>query len=137
MTIANPLAALAGYLREDSSLEAILAERIFAQTLPGSEADAMPRPAAVLRSAGGPGSPRHAPLLYVRLDAVSYGRTFLEADSVGWTLWSALNAVNRVTTGGTILHGLVSTGGPVAVRDPDTEWPQVVSSWTLMAAEEA
>jgi len=134
-TIANPLAALAGYLRAIPELQAACGARVFAQALPGQEAPQMPRTAVVLRSSGGPGTPRNLPLLYVRLDAVSYGRTYLEADNLGWVVHAALNGLDRVETGGTLLHALVSAGGPISVRDPDTEWPQVVSTWTLMAAE--
>lgn len=136
--IADPLAALIGWLRARPALSAApLSGRIFAGALPPAEVPNMPRMAVVVRAAGGPESPRHLPIVVMRLDVMAYGRTHHEAAAAQWPVFDELRRLVRVTTGGTLLHAANPAGGPISGRDPDTEWPQLVTSWLLTAAEEA
>lgn len=131
--VADPLSALVAHLR--TALAASTSGRVFGEQLPGSETSSMPRAGVLLRSAGGPGAARHAPLLRIRVDVHAYGATPYSAMLVHWAAYAALRDVNRLLVGSTLLHACEPESGPIAQTDAETEWPEVVSSWLVTAAE--
>lgn len=131
--VADPVAALVAHLR--TALAVATGGRVFAGTLPGSEASSMPRSGVLLRAAGGPAAPAHAPLVVMRVDVHAYGATPYAAMMVHWAAYAALRDLSRLTIAGTLIHSCMPETGPFSQRDPDTEWPEVVSSWRVTAAE--
>lgn len=134
--VADPLAALRVALLADPTLALVVGERVHVEVLPGAEAEAMPRAGVLLRHAGGPGAPRHADLLQLRVDTHSYGPTPYTAQEVHWLVHQALRGIERRHVGGTLLHSVLAEAGPRSQRDPATEWPEVVGTWALLAAQE-
>jgi hypothetical protein len=133
--IVPPLEALAAALQADAELSAAIGQRVYVARVPG-EPDPDPGPGVLLRHAGGPGAPRHAPLLAVRVDVHAYGPTPYAANLVHYAVHAALRRIERQTIAGTLLHSVLAEGGPVDLVDPVTQWPEVVSTWALLAAEE-
>jgi hypothetical protein len=131
--VVDPMSALVAHLR--TGLTVAAGGRVFAEQLPGSETSAMPRSGVLLRHAGGPGAPAHAQLVLLRIDAHCYGATPYAAMLVHWELFSLLRDLQRVVVGGTLLHSATPETGPISQIDSETEWPEVVSSWLVTAAE--
>jgi hypothetical protein len=134
--IASPLSALRLALLEDPDVAELLGDRVYVERLPGAEAEAMPRAGVVLRHAGGAGAPAHARLVLLRVDVHAFGPTTYTAETAHWTVHAALRRLERRTVGGTLLHAVLPTSGARAQTDPTTEWPELVSTWALTAAEE-
>lgn len=132
-TVADPIAALVEHLR--TALAVAAGGRVFAGSLPRTEVASMPRAGVLLRAAGGPTQPAHAPLVIVRVDVHAYGATPYAAMTMHWAAFGALRDLTRLTIAGTLLHSCVPETGPFSQTDPDTEWPEVVSSWRVTAAE--
>lgn len=138
MSIVPPLEALRAALLADPLVAAVLGDRIYVGRVPGAPAagELPENPGALLRHAGGLGAPRHAALLAVRVDVHAYGPTPYSANLTHYTLHDALRRIERLTIAGTLVHSVLPEGGPVDLVDPTTEWPEVVSSWALLTAEE-
>lgn len=137
MTVSDPLAALVAYLASDSEVSALVGTRVFGQELPPGEAQQMPRPCVVVQAAGGFGERSDVPVQTLRVDARCYGRTLHEAMAVHLAVYGALKKrLRRSQQGDALLHSAIMEGGPRPLRDPDADWPFVLSSWQLIAADE-
>lgn len=136
MSVPDPTAALVAYLRADTALYALVGARVYGAELPASEASHMPRAAVVVRDAGGMGARSEAPVWTPRVDVWCYGATPLEAKAVHLAVHAALRVLHRQVHAGALLHAASPGSGPHADRDPDTRWPLVWSSWTVIAGEE-
>lgn len=137
MTVPDPLAALVAFVAGDAEVAALVGARVFGQELPAGEVQQMPRPCVVLQTAGGFGERGEAPVQRVRVDARCYGRTLHEAMQVHLAVYGALRKrLLRSQQGDALLHSAILEGGPSPLRDPDADWPFVLSSWQIIAADE-
>jgi len=134
------LAGLIEFLLADSALYALAEQRVFGAEVPASEAGKMPRQAVVARFAGGgasaPGASDWTEHCNFRVDFFCYGETPIKAEEVRRAVHTAIKNLARYVTGGDVLlHSATLSGGPIFLRDPDTDWPLVFESWLLYAAE--
>lgn len=141
--IVNVLAGLRAFLIADSATAALVAGRVFVYELPQAEASHMPRAAVVLYPGGGSIGLGHASTLRVgtqRVDVRSYGTTPSDAGAVSRAVHGAMKHMIRArgdisSSGDVLLHGASLVLAALYLRDPDTDWPFVLESWDLQAAE--
>jgi len=141
MPIPDPLVAVRSYLVANAGVSALAGTRVFVAELPSAEADSMPRGAVVLSAAGGaqsgPGARSHVEAGTTRIDVRCYGSSHVEASALHYAVLTALKAIGRTFVDGTLLHSCVVEGGPFSLREPDVDWPLVLSTYSLLAAEVA
>lgn len=129
------IAALITFLNADDDITALVNERIYAGELPRSETEYMPRKVVVLRYSGGIEDNSFVPVARPRVDITSYGESYHEAGKVDRAVYTALKAMDRQTTDTVLLHGVALSGGPIMLKDPQTNWPYQWRSATVTADE--
>lgn len=127
--IADPLAALVSWANGE------LDAPVYGDRLPGSQTGQTPTAGLVLRHAGGPARTGQLALVVMRLDAHAFASTPYNAAQVHWRWHEVANDLQRVVSGDVLLHSLTLESGPFTVTDPETEWPELASSWLLRASE--
>lgn len=134
--IPDPIDALVAFLRADPDVSGLIAARVFNTEV---EAASMPRKCAVVGYSGGPGAIGRAYQRYgdVRIDVRCYGETPKAARDVWRRVQPALKDLRRAVHLQCLLHWARQGGGPTSLRDPDTDWPFVWSSWQVLVAEVA
>lgn len=134
--MAEPIAALVAFLKDDPDSAALTAGRIYGGELPREQVPDMPRAAVVLRPAGG-GSIGRAYQDYGdrRIDVDCFGDSPKAAWGLHLAVHDALKHLRRAVHAGVLLHWARESAGGVLARDPDTDWPIAASSWQVLAAE--
>jgi hypothetical protein len=134
----DPVSAVMAYLAADSDIAALAGARVFGGELPETEATSMPRGAIVVRESGG-GFLGAEWQEYgdVRLDVITYGAIVDDASDLARAVRRRLKAMTRNVSETALLHWAKPDGGALPLRDPDTGWPYVVSSWQVLLAEVA
>jgi hypothetical protein len=136
MTVADPIEALAAFLKADAGVASIVGTRVFGGELPRAEISSMPRQAVVLLPAGG-GAQGLGFQEWgdQRVDVDCYGATPRD----GWLLYLAVNAALKQLShdefSSVMLMSATPSGRGIPARDPETDWPVTLSSWTLLAHE--
>lgn len=135
--IPDHIEALVTYLKLDADVTSVATARIFGGELPEGETPFMPRSAVVLLHAGGLGAIGSGVQRYgdVRVDVRTYGATPKLASDVWRAVHPALKNLLREVHAETLLHWAKPSGGPISLRDPDTHWPYVLSSWQVLRSE--
>jgi hypothetical protein len=132
----DPIAALVAWLKVDAALAALLDGRIFGGELPREQIASMPRPALVLRPAGGGLLGRaFQDFGDVRVDVECYGAVSRQAWEVNLAAYQALKHLSRVVSAGVLLHWAQPSSKGVLARDPSTDWPVCLASYQVLAAE--
>lgn len=134
MTTPDVYDALTDYLRQCHDVTDLASVRIFPRELPASEAVSMPRAAIVLVPSGGLGGNDTVSLMSPRVDITAYAATPKQAFLLYLAAFEALRALSRKTHAHALLSSAIQGGGPLQMRDADTAWPFVWSSWTLFAS---
>lgn len=135
--IPDSLGAIVNFLKADAGVASLVGTRVFGGELPRAETDSMPRAAIVVRPAGGLGTFGQAFQEYGdrRVDVRCYGTTPSAADAVYRHVHPALKQLSRVKQGSVLLHWARPAGGPLTLRDQDTDWPFTFCAWQVLAAE--
>jgi len=128
----DPLSAVITYLKTVTAVTNKTSTRIFGQELPGSQVASMPQQAAVLATTGGLGTVGFTNYRGVRLDVRAYGETPKQAMDVHIVLDDALTGsmVNK-DANDTRLYNAELEGGPLGLREPDTNFPFVQASYVI------
>lgn len=136
--VADPIGALVAVLKADADVAALVGTRVFGSDLPGDESDSMPRAAVVIKPAGGglldPGYQRWNDS---RVDLICYAETPKLGADLYRTAHPVLKQLSRSEWAGCLLHWARPAGGPITMRDIDTDWPFTFSSWQVLASEQA
>lgn len=93
--------------------------------------------AVVIQPAGGAPFARHLGIRRQRVDAFCYGPTQADAEDLERELYDVWRALSMQTQGTTVLHWIEPGGGSTYLRDPDTDWPVYITSWTIQSAQQA
>ena len=135
--VTDPLDAVIALLKADTELDNLTSGRIFAAELDGKLSKVMPTAAIVVSDGGGTGSYGNAFQRYgdSRYDLRCYGGSPKTAKLVYRTAYPLLKQLEREVHNGCLLHWAKKSGGPMSLRDPDTKWPFIFSSWQILAAE--
>lgn len=131
------ITALVSFLKANSEVNTISSGRIFGGELPEGEAINQPRAAIVLRASGGGAmlGRSYIELSDPRVDILCYGSTPYQADAVHRAMDPALKQMRRNVQGNCLLHWANRTTSPMNLRDPDAEWPMVLSVWQVLYSE--
>lgn len=137
--IEDILAALVAHLKAQSGIASLAGTRVFALELPEAETVSMPRHALVLAPSGGfsPGYTTTLALDAMRIDAFSYGPTPFEAMKLRRAVRAGMKGISRVKSGTALIHWALPAGGFADERDPQTRWPRVFESFSVMGSENA
>lgn len=132
--MANVIEAVRLYLAADAGVAGRVDTRVFGGELPRTENDSMPRAAVVVSRAGG-GLLGTTTTLYgdVRLDVDCYGADPVEADGLYEDVERALKSLGGALYDEVRLLWAKPSAGGVRGRDPDADWPMVISSWQVLA----
>ena len=133
--IQDHVTAVVEYLKADGDIVALVGTRVFGIELPETETDNMPRKAIVVKQSGGDGSRGYLEHSTPRMDVFCYGETPYQARTVRREVYDVLKQLIRTVTDSTLIHSISPEGGPLDLRDPDTQWPVVFESYQVFAAE--
>lgn len=133
---ADPIAAIVAFLKADDAVAALASSRVFGGELPTRETKNMPRAAVVVKPAGG-GLLGMVDQDYgdQRVDVDCYAQTAHDAWSLHLAVYAALKHMRRGVHAGTLLHWAKPSSRGTLARDPDTDWPDAISSWQVLAGE--
>jgi hypothetical protein len=136
--ITDPMAALIRFLKADADTAAMAGTKVYGGELPDAQVQGMGQACIVLRKTGGslmPISASYVEVSDVRVDAYAYGSTPLQADRLYRCLAGALKQMRSNNQGRTRLYWARPAGGPISLREQDTEWPLTLSTWQVMWSE--
>lgn len=145
MTIPDVLSAVRVVLRTDATVTGLVpAAQIYAGEMPQTESVVQPRAAVVLALAGGRADRGYMQIARRRMDVRCYGTTPFEAMKLANQVYESLKGLQRrrvvgvapVTTP-TLIHGINVEAGPTPLRDADGDWPMVLTTFEIVAAEVA
>ena len=132
----NPIIAIIDFLQADTTVGSVMATRVFGAELPPGEVSSMPRECAVIKASGGPGSDmNYMKTNRNRYELRAYGRTPLLAWDAHLAVHDALKQMVPNVINSTKLNNAIQVQGPMQLRDPDTNWPFVLSSYSISASE--
>lgn len=138
---ADVLAAVRWMLLDDNAISALVSDRIWGSDLDRTEIASMPRKNIVLSLGGrvpSAGDNSYIGVERLRIDVRCYGEDSYEARSV----WRHVDAYMRAIVPTTIdltdhsvrIWNAVASFGPVAMTDPDADWPSVSGAWGVVYA---
>jgi hypothetical protein len=146
---ADPTAATVALLAGRSSISTLAGTDIYGEELPGDAAfvDSMPKVAIAVQSAGGIGfgDASYLPIGGQRVDVDCYAPTLFEARRLARVAHEELKAVRREVVTyddengdpvSVLIHAFTVSSGFVALREPTTEWPRVIRTYTAIYAEQ-
>lgn len=128
--MSEPTKALREYLANAVSDAAVYGGRLPQEAVKTDPADTI-----VVRFVGNPGAMGSGYQTYgdARVDVRCLAATDIEAAALHGLAHAALKRLRRhVGTDGTVVHWARPSGGGGLSEDPDTGWPQVLSSWQCL-----
>lgn len=134
----NLISALLALLKANSDVNTTTAGRVWGGEVPAGQVDTMPRTSIVVQAAGGLGVFGRSYQRYgdKRVDIICYA----DSPRAAYALWlqvrPVLKHMRRQVQAGTLLHWARQSGDATQARDPDTDWPAVLSTWQVLAAEQ-
>lgn len=134
----NLLRALVSLVAADVTVASLVGARVFRPELPATEVPFMPRATVVLQpSAGGflVGADSYLAVGDQRVDVIAWGGSPGEASDVHDAVHIFLKNLVRGVAQGALVHWARPETAPLYLRDPDTEWPFLRSSWQVLVSE--
>lgn len=142
MSEPNLIGALVALLKDDVGVAALVDTRVFGAELPRDQVEDMPRKGVIVRLSGGV-TPvgGYVEVTAERVDAISWGATPYEADTVSLAVRGALKRVRRqvvdVDGTGVLIHSAEEAGGRLSIRDQETNWPAITQAFQVLYALQA
>lgn len=136
MAMPDPLVAVITLMKADAGIIAQVGTRVFGEELPRSEVPNMPRKAVSLHSNGGRYGNDDLKVSPYRINTHCYGATVYESKQVDLAVYEFFKNLKRrgIAAGGGILLANAETG-PFTLRDPDTTWPYVLTTYRCLVTE--
>jgi hypothetical protein len=134
---ADPIAAVRTVLLADDDTAALVSTRIYGGEVPEPALKAMPQATIVLNPVGGIPNPGGGFQNYgnTRIDVCCYGATLNEAWKVYLAAYTALKQMRPQHADDVLLHSADVVSKGTLARDPVTQWPTVLSTFSVLAAE--
>lgn len=134
--IPDVVLAVVTHLKTDASVSALVGVNVFGEELPRERNATMPEKCIVVRAAGGPRQFGTLPVGDARIDLRTYGETPYQSKVVYRAVMASMKyGLLRKAYGEALLHSASLESGPIALREPNVEWPFQFSSWLVKAAE--
>lgn len=133
----SSIVALMEHLKSDTAVAEIVGERVFGGEIPEDEVADMPEATVLIKRAGGLDVIGQGYQDYgdIRVDVLCYEATPFLAEALYLAVFPAMKHLRRTTYGDCVLHWARHAGGAIPLRDPDTDWPILFSSWQVLAGE--
>lgn len=122
-------------LKSDTAVMTLTGGKIYGEKIAREEVGNMPIKTIAVKSAGGFERNQTATTISRRFDIICYGDTDYEAGVLERAVYDALKAVERKSISGMLVHSATVSGGPVPYNDPDTGWPAMVRTTSVLADE--
>ena len=120
------------------ALEAFLSangiDRVFGEEVPSKEAKNMPRACTLVKTAGGVAQD-FVTIGRTRIDVRTFGETPYQARTEYLKVYDLLKSAKAQAMDDVWFLSAVMESGPLSMRDPDTQWPYVMSIWNVMSRE--
>lgn len=135
--IPDPVEALLEVLKADETILSLVGARVFGGELPAEEVDRMPRRCIVLAPAGSLGAFGRGFQRYgdQRFDVFCYGSAPREAHRVWIAVYQAFKHLRPTVKASCRIYWANAAGGPIPLRDPETEWPFTAGSFQVLVGE--
>jgi hypothetical protein len=135
--IPDPVTALRDYLLQAPDVQVLTGGRVFGGELPRDEVEEMPRKCILIEPSGSLGAFGRGYQEYgdQRFDVVCYAETPFEAHKLWRVVHPLLKQLTRAVRADCLLHWAAPAGGPMPLRDPDTDWPATWSAWQVLLSE--
>lgn len=129
--------AIQQYLLTIEEVTELVGSNIFLLEIPQSSDLTEPFMCTVVRAGGGAARYGSGTLELndLRIVMASYGPTLHLAYNIDGAIYEALKTLTPSVWGSTYLHWVKPAVRPIALRDPDLQWPYVVSSWQTLASD--
>lgn len=135
--IQDHIVAVTDILKADSGVASLVGSRVFGIELPKAETQHMPRKAIVVKQSGGIGSRDYIRHSNPRIDVFCYGETPYEARKLRREVYDVLQQLKRTVINSTLVHWFNPSGGPLDLRDPETQWSLCFESYDCYMADQA
>lgn len=133
----NLLEATIEIFKTDPGIAELVSDRVYGESLAREEIEHQPRPAIIIRSAGGRERTGTGTTFNRRFDVWCIAASDYEAANLDGIMYDAVKAiVRRTTLNKCLVHSAGLSGGPTFLNDPDTGWPAVVRSINVTADEQ-
>lgn len=129
------IAGIIGIMLADSDINTLVGNKIYGLVFPRDEINNMPQNMITVASIGGTPIFNHMQLNFNVIEVRCYGSTYYEAWRVHIATHSLLKNISRQTHDKLLVHSVLPVNGPISLRDPEFEWPNVLSTWRLFVAE--
>lgn len=130
------LSALLAILKRDDDLIALIGTRAYGEELPEFEASAQPRAMLFVRRQPGPTAiGGYVDLERPGFELACFGETPAQAAEVHREASRVLKNIRREVSEEVLVHSAQLVGSPQALREGQSQWPYVVSSWEVLASE--
>lgn len=120
-------------LKADSDIIDLISDRVYGEFLPRKEIENMPRGNVVFVSNGGDEENKTDTIFKKRLDVWSYGNTIYAASVLDRIVCEIIKNIQRKTIRNMLIHSAALAGGPTRYIDPDTGYPAMIRSITIVA----
>ncbi len=134
---ADILGALVDLMLADGPVAALVGTRVYGGEMPRSEGPTIPRKVMVLLYSSGAGNNDYVELTEPAVDMRCYGETPQAADEVRRAGHDVMKTLTRKVQSSVLLHRANQLTGPITFRDPDTDQPASMNSYSVLAAEQA
>lgn len=135
----DAISATIAALKDSAAVTALVGTRVFGAELPAAETVPMARESIVVAIAGtpstSPGTSDWIKWSRRRVDVRCYGPSFARAMLVAVTAEAQLKGWTRKAVGGILIDVFTHTAGPIQFRDPDLDWPTVITTWNVLHAD--
>lgn len=132
----NYLTGLSAFLKANTAVAALVSTRIWFPEIPEDQEEAMPQKAILLQPAGGAYAADYILLGEPKVDVRCYAQKLDDCMLIYLAVHDALKAMQRTASyGKLIMHNCTQDGGPLFLREPELNWPFMLSTWTLKASE--
>ncbi len=133
------IAGMVDVLQADSGVSALVGTRVFGLELPNSEAGSgnMPRQNVVLRLAGGTPLDASVKTSKQLIDALCYGETPIEAETLRRAVHDALKPLNNKSINNTLINVAIPVSNPIFYREQDTDWAVSMQTFEVIYQETA
>ena len=135
---ASTLAAVVRYLLDTPHVSTRVNNHIYGQelnTIQDGVLPKMPAGVVVVVPSGGISSNWYVPVSNQRFDVKCYGKDWIESEDISLAAYHAMKYLDRETPRDTLLFSAQRSGGPLALRDPDADWPYYWQSFEVLASE--
>jgi hypothetical protein len=133
--VVDVVAALIDLLEADTTVDTLTSGRIYGNTMNGQVVAQMPAKCVIISHAPGREKNSYVQIAGPGVEVYAHGESFYEAGRVDRAVYDVLEAVDRKTINGVLIHGVAVSGGPNPIKHPETGWPIMMRAYRVSVSE--